>query len=155
MMRKVYGIMLLISLTVVWGMLQTEPKPVMTETSGAAHAAPEVIHARAKAIPASNVIPLGRITYYNAVPEQTDDDPEVSACGPTRERQIAVSRDLFRSVLQCGDRVRLFVNGVDQGEYIVWDTMARRWTATADVLMPLGTIPTWGGLGKGSLLVVE
>lgn len=148
MTRRVYALVLLLGLTFVWGMLQTKPEPVVIRSSGAANAAPEVNHG-------FTVIPLNRITYYNAVPEQTDDDPEVSACGPTMDRQIAVSRDLFKTVLPCGARVRLIVEGIDQGEFIVWDTMARRWTATADVLMPLGRVPSWGGLGTGSLVVMK
>lgn len=100
-------------------------------------------------------IELSRVTYYHAVPEQTDADPENSACGPTQRRQIAVSRDLFRSVLPCGTLVDLEIYGVGSvGTFVVWDTTARRWTATADVLVNTGTHPAWG-LGTGRLTVLE
>ena len=100
-------------------------------------------------------IELGRVTYYHAVPEQTDDDPENSACGPTQRRQIAVSRDLFRTILPCGTLVDVEIDGVGSlGTFVVWDTMALRWDATADVLFDTGTHPAWG-LGTGRLTVLE
>jgi len=101
------------------------------------------------------VIQLNRVSYYHAVPEQTDDDPFTSACGPNLPNQIAVSRDLFRKVLPCGARVQLFLDGLGYaGEFIVWDTMAARWSATADVLVPDHERPSWG-LTTGWLIALE
>jgi 3D (Asp-Asp-Asp) domain-containing protein len=138
---------MLAGLAIMMGMLLTERHP---RSLPIPNPEPQVI-----LINQPKRIPLSRITYYNAVPEQTDDDPEMSACGPTMDGQIAVSRDLFKVVLPCGTRVQLIVNDVYEGEFIVWDTMARRWTETADVLMPLGSIPSWGGLASGYLIVLD
>lgn len=77
---------------------------------------------------------MARVTYYNAVSWQTDDDPSTSACGPNLERQVAVSRDLFRSTLHCGDRVLVWADGEYHGEFVVWDTMSTRFEWTLDIL---------------------
>jgi hypothetical protein len=138
---RLIGIILTVILAFFWASL-IWPADAATEPATTPMITPA-------AIPAAGVppvrIPLGRVTYYHAVPEQTDADPETSACGPTMPRQIAVSRDLFRTVLPCGTLVRLHVDGVgDLGVFTVWDTMATRWIATADVLYPNGTRPAWG-----------
>ena len=81
-------------------------------------------------------IEVRRISFYQAVPSQTDRDPEYSACGPTRSpwAQVAVSRDLFRQ-LGCGARVKVVMEDGTVVEAVVWDTMAPRWRRTVDVLV--------------------
>lgn len=80
-------------------------------------------------------IDFGRITYYQAVPEQTDSDPHISSCGPNLERQVAVSRDLFRGELTCGDVVQVWTHENEYiGEFTVWDTTNRRFSNTLDIL---------------------
>lgn len=83
----------------------------------------------------NDTIDLNRITYYQAVPEQTDSDPHISSCGPNIPNQVAVSRDLFRSTLDCGDTVLVWSNQHGYlGEFIVWDTMHPRFSKTLDIL---------------------
>lgn len=88
-----------------------------------------------------NGIPLVRVSAYNAVPRQTQGDPNVSSCGPNRPNQIAVSRDLFfdeqgRKHL-CGKTATVVTDrGEKFKEYVIWDTMAPRFTQTADILLP-------------------
>ena len=95
---------------------------------------------------------LARITYYNAVPWQTDADPHISACGPNRPNQVAVSRDLFRRVLHCGDEVEVYIQGEPLGRFVVWDTMHPRFKKTLDILTE--TSYTWGRT-KGHLIVLD
>lgn len=95
---------------------------------------------------------MARVTYYNAVEAQTDDDPFTSACGPNLERQVAVSRDLFRSTLHCGDRVLVWADGEYHGEFVVWDTMNPRFEWTLDILTD--TAYTWGKT-TGHLVVID
>lgn len=83
-----------------------------------------------------------RVTYYNPVEAQTDQDPETSACGPNLERQVAVSRDLFRTTLHCGDVVWVYAKGTPLGRYVVWDTMHPRFSRTIDVMTD--TSFSWG-----------
>lgn len=97
-------------------------------------------------------VPLFRITYYNAVPAQTDSDPFTSACGPNLDAQVAVSRDLFRSALDCGDKVLVWVDGEYHGQFTVWDTMHPRFTNTLDILTE--TRFDWGR-SHGYLVVVD
>lgn len=86
-------------------------------------------------------INVSRISAYNPVPRQTWGDPNVSSCGPNLEKQIAVSRDLFfnengekhlcgRSVSIVTDRGEVF------SDYVIWDTMAPRFTNTVDIMIP-------------------
>lgn len=77
---------------------------------------------------------MARVTYYNPVPSQTDGDPFTSACGPNRGNQVAVSRELFRTTLDCGDVVSVYVEDAPLGEYVVWDTMHPRFSRTLDVM---------------------
>lgn len=93
---------------------------------------------------------MDRVTFYNPVASQTDADPFTSACGPNRAMQVAVSRDLFRSKLDCGDLLEVYVDDVLIGEYVVWDTMHPRWTNTLDVMTD--TEFAWG---KASGHVIE
>ena len=93
----------------------------------------------------AQTIPLERVSFYQAMPNQTDSTPHLSACGPTKAPwvQVAVSRDLAAwtgGTLKCGTRVRVVlenrgVNGVHVIEGVVWDTMAPRWSRTVDVLI--------------------
>lgn len=76
-----------------------------------------------------------RVTYYNAVEWQTDSTPHVSACGPNRVNQVAVSRDLFESELHCGDVISVFLDGEGYvGDFVVWDTTNARFEGTLDIL---------------------
>ena len=85
-------------------------------------------------------VPLNRISFYNAVPWQTEGDPNVSSCGPNRQKQIAVSRDLFfdengRKHL-CGVTVTVITDrGEEFRDYVIYDTMHPRYTNTADILI--------------------
>jgi 3D (Asp-Asp-Asp) domain-containing protein len=85
-------------------------------------------------------------TAYNALPEQTDGDPEIGAWGDRLRpgmRAIAVSPDLHALGLVRGARVR--IEGL-RGEYQVLDRMPRRWQRRIDIFM--GTdrraARTWG-----------
>jgi 3D (Asp-Asp-Asp) domain-containing protein len=74
-------------------------------------------------------------TAYNAVPEQTDAQPEIGAWGDRLRpgmRAIAVSADLHALGLVRGARVR--IEGL-RGEYAVLDRMPRRWQRRIDILM--------------------
>lgn len=93
-----------------------------------------------------------RVTYYNAVPWQTNSDPFTSACGPNREGQVAVSRDLFRSELSCGDVISVWLEGEHYGDFVVWDTMHPRFVNTLDILAD-GVLP-WG-LTHGHAVLVQ
>lgn len=93
---------------------------------------------------------MDRITYYNAVPEQTDATPNVSACGPNIPNQVAVSRDLFRKELHCGDVIDVWIQDQYLGQFTVWDTMNPRFKNTLDIL----TETTYGwGLTTGHVVV--
>jgi len=98
------------------------------------------------------VVRLGRVTYYNAVPEQTDSDPLTSACGPNLERQVALSRDLFRTHYDCGTMVRVWIEDGYLGEFTVWDTMHPRFENTLDILAD--GVQSWGR-SHGHLVVVD
>jgi 3D (Asp-Asp-Asp) domain-containing protein len=74
-------------------------------------------------------------TAYNAVPEQTDGNPEIAAWGDRLTpgmRAIAVSPDLLALGLVRNARVR--IEGLS-GEYLVLDKTARRWTRRIDIFM--------------------
>jgi 3D (Asp-Asp-Asp) domain-containing protein len=74
-------------------------------------------------------------TAYNSVVAQADDDPAVTAHGRTLrpgQRVVAVSRDLEAMGLREG--VRLSIEGLD-GEWVVGDRMASRWSERIDVYM--------------------
>ena len=86
-------------------------------------------------------------TVYNAVPKQTNSDPEHTASmfkldlnNPYKHRIIAVSRDLLED-FPIHSKVR--IEGTDyDGEYVVEDKMNRRYTNRIDILinkeMPIG-----------------
>jgi len=96
---------------------------------------------------------LERVSHYNAVRNQTDRTPHISACGPTRPGQLALSRDLLRQV-GCGARVRLTSGGRSR-VYVVNDTMNRRYRRTADVLVRQVSTARELGVSKGTLTVLR
>ena len=74
-------------------------------------------------------------TAYNSLPEQTGEDPTLSASGHRLEpgmRAIAVSRDLVPLGLVHGRKVR--IDGVG-GVWVVRDRMPEQWTRRIDVYM--------------------
>ena len=74
-------------------------------------------------------------TAYNSHPEQTGDDPNLSASGVRLEpgmRAIAVSPDLVALGLVHGRKVR--IDGL-RGEWVVRDRMPARWKRRIDVYM--------------------
>lgn len=80
-------------------------------------------------------IELKRITYYQAVAWQTDEDPFTSSCGPNLDKQIAVSRDLMGSIVNCGDQVQVWSSTHGYiGSFTVWDVTNARFTSTIDIL---------------------
>lgn len=86
-------------------------------------------------------IRISRVSAYNPVPRQTDADPEVSSCGPTLERQIAVSQDLFFNErgekYLCGTTVTVVTDaGHIFRDYVINDTMNPRYRNTVDVMLP-------------------
>ena len=86
-------------------------------------------------------IRLERVSAYNAVPRQTDDDPSTASCGTTIPGTVALSRDLFFDSdghkFRCGQVVSILT---DRGELFsnltVWDTTHSRFSLTADILWP-------------------
>lgn len=109
-------------------------------------------------------IPLRRVTAYNPLPSQTDADPHTSSCGPNRPDQIALSRDLFfdangRKHL-CGAKVKVIIYAPDGSvedvmTRVVWDTMASRFTNTADIYLDHTDVEealVWG-VKRGALLL--
>lgn len=96
---------------------------------------------------------LQRVSHYNAVRAQTDQQPHISACGPTRRGQLALSRDLLRQV-GCGARVRITVGGRSR-VYVVNDTMNRRYQRTADILVSRTSTARKLGVLRGKLTVLK
>jgi 3D (Asp-Asp-Asp) domain-containing protein len=85
-------------------------------------------------------------TAYNSVPEQTDDDPTVTAWGDQLEpgmKVIAVSRDLIP--LGLDHRAPVSIEGLP-GEYLVLDKMNKRWEKRIDIYMgaDLEAARAWG-----------
>lgn len=76
-----------------------------------------------------------KATAYNSTRAQTQGDPFLGACGVRLRpgmKAIAVSRDLFRKTLHCGQKVYIEELGAD---YLVLDTMAKRWRKKIDIYM--------------------
>ena len=96
---------------------------------------------------------LHRVSHYNAVRSQTDRTPRISACGPTRRGQVALSRDLLRKV-GCGARVRISIHGKSR-VYVVNDTMNRRYRRTADILVSGKGRARRLGIAQGTLTVLR
>lgn len=82
---------------------------------------------------------LGRISAYNAVPSQTEGNPNVSSCGPNQPSQVAVSRDLFfdenGTKHLCGTTGTIVTYRGEIFDVVIWDTMNPRFTESADILM--------------------
>lgn len=88
------------------------------------------------------------VTMYNAVPEQTDSSPFITASGDVIDpdkaseyRWVAVSRDLHErwgGSLRFGDLIYIQSGSQYDGVYIVKDTMNKRWTKRIDVLRTEG-----------------
>lgn len=86
-------------------------------------------------------------TVYNAVPEQTNEDPEHTAFmfkldlnNPYKHRIIAVSRDLLKKYPK---GTKVYIDGTRyDGVYTVMDKMNKRYTNRIDILinedMPIG-----------------
>lgn len=79
-------------------------------------------------------------TVYNAVPDQTDSDPLITASlkqiDPNNpQRWIAVSRDLEELGITLGSRVCIDNAGEMSGEWVVEDRMNRRWRRRIDFLV--------------------
>tara|TARA_R100000152_G_C6658043_1_gene97732 strand:+ start:251 stop:601 length:351 start_codon:yes stop_codon:yes gene_type:complete len=81
-------------------------------------------------------------TIYHAVPEQTDNTPDITASGmridltnPLKHKWIAVSKDLEKQGLVFGVKVR--VTGADSldGIWTVQDRMNPRWINRIDFLV--------------------
>lgn len=80
-------------------------------------------------------------SVYNAVPEQTNEDPGHTASmfkldleNPYKHRIIAVSRDLLEKY-PLGTKVRITGTLKYDGEYWVEDKMAKRWSNRIDILI--------------------
>lgn len=79
-------------------------------------------------------------TIYNAVPEQTDSDPLITASlkeiDPNNpQRWIAVSRDLEDLGITLGSVVCIDNAGEMNGEWAVEDRMNKRWRRRIDFLV--------------------
>ena len=135
-------LVLSLSLVAALGMVYA---PVATYT-------PRTLPVPTPSVEAKGVLLAPRVSYYNPVEAQTDADPSTSACGPNRTNQIAVSRDLFRRVLDCGQVVQVYVENRYLGEFVVWDTMAPRFEGAVDVMTE--TSFPWG-LASGYLIVED
>lgn len=109
--------------------------------------------------PKTEIVELEREVYvvtatvYHAVNGQCDDSPLVTASGARissaesayDHRYIAVSRDLL-DVFPYGTRVEVRGCGELNGEYIVADTMNRRYKGYIDILInPDMNIGKWEG----------
>ena len=84
-------------------------------------------------------------TVYNAVPEQTNGNPTVTASGRTIKGDVAELRILAmertmmaRHGIHYGDTVLVRGAGAYDGEWIVEDTMGKRYAGTdrVDFLVP-------------------
>jgi 3D (Asp-Asp-Asp) domain-containing protein len=85
-------------------------------------------------------------TAYNSVPEQTNDQPEVTAWGDRLApgmKVIAVSRDLIP--LGLDHRAPVSIEGLP-GEYLVLDKMHARWEKRIDIYMgeDINAARAWG-----------
>lgn len=81
-------------------------------------------------------------TIYHAVPEQTDDTPDITATGfkidmnnPESHRIIAVSRDLEKLGFVMNAKVLVENAGEMNGVWTIRDRMNKRWTEKIDFLV--------------------
>lgn len=90
----------------------------------------------------ANDIQYVTVTTYNAVPEQCDATPLITASGHRiksprkREMIIALSRDL-KKLYKFGTKIRVTGTGRLDGVYAVEDVMNKRYTNRIDILLPL------------------
>ncbi len=102
---------------------------------------------------------ISRISFYQAVRAQTDDDPHTAACGRNIGPwiQIAVSRDLLQ-YFPCRSLVRIELDrpvaGVEWFDAIVYDTMNPRFRNTVDVLVSVREPARTYGVTTGTLYYV-
>ncbi|MEM7735857.1 MAG: hypothetical protein AAF267_08705 [Deinococcota bacterium] len=102
---------------------------------------------------------ISRISFYQAVRAQTDDDPHTAACGRNIGPwvQIAVSRDLLQ-YFPCRSLVRIELDrpvaGVEWFDAIVYDTMNPRFRNTVDVLVSVREPARAYGVTTGTLYYV-
>jgi 3D (Asp-Asp-Asp) domain-containing protein len=92
--------------------------------------------------PALRVAFVVTATAYSSTVDQTDSTPFITASG-TRVRPgvLAVSRDLLRTC--CPFRTRVGINGQ---EFVVEDTMARRWRNRVDIWKSSREEALWWGV---------
>jgi 3D (Asp-Asp-Asp) domain-containing protein len=97
-------------------------------------------------------VELSRVTAYSAEVTQTDSDPLTTACGKYRLDGIALSPDLFRKPgLNCGDRIKLELPDGSVQTRVVWDTMNKRFTRSADIPMKSRDEAIVFGVKKGKV----
>ena len=88
-------------------------------------------------------------TVYNAVPEQTNEDPAHTASmykidlkNPYKHRILAVSRDLYKLGYKFGTKVKVSCDCRYDGIWVVRDLMNKRYKRRIDFLinedMPIG-----------------
>lgn len=85
-------------------------------------------------------------TAYNSVPEQTANEPDLTAWGDRLvpgQKAIAVSRDLLRLGLSHG--VEVEISGLP-GRWVVRDKLGPRWTERIDIYMgeDVAAARAWG-----------
>ena len=87
------------------------------------------------------------VSVYQALEEQTDNEPKNCACEgfviseKSHYIWVAVSRDLLRDYLNCGDTIIVVKNG-SYYEFIVADVMASNWLRKIDIVIPENIIYT-------------
>ena len=81
-------------------------------------------------------------TVYNAVPEQTNEDPghtasmyEIDLKDPYKHRIIAVSRDLYKLGYKFGTKVQVNCGCPYEGVWVVRDLMNKRYKKRIDFLI--------------------
>lgn len=101
---------------------------------------------------------LHRVSAYNAVVNQTDSNPNESACGPTLpHNQIALSQNLFftpNGGNRCGEHMNIRLANGQIVHGIVWDTMNARYYNAADILMNGHREAIDFGIQSGNLFTV-
>lgn len=81
------------------------------------------------------------VSVYQPKKEQTDDNPYDCACNNFHINEksyyiwVAISRDLSRDYLNCGDTIIVTKNG-QYYEFVVADVMASDWVRKIDILIP-------------------
>jgi len=110
-------------------------------------------------------IHLERLTAYNAVVEQTDEDPKTASCGRNRADGLALSQDLFfdaeGSKHLCGTKVRVLIidpetERVEQVQTrTVWDTMSPDYTNTGDLFFKSKQAAQNWGVKQAAIVPLE